>query len=305
MDSQMGATELGFDVDRMIQVIETLILPKILKDLGEIQVTGAVFSMPGYAAILRELRTSEAYLSVRADLFAEPTVDATAPDTEILRAPTSVVSVKNATVLVSGSDAEIPPELLRYNVLIDGKAPVGEPSTIREIPVGEAGKTATYSVSIAAMDLVGNVDPTPVVTEVTVDGIAPKLVIVGERIVKLETTDAFMRWRTSDDLTADEKLRTKVEIFRIKDKKDPLSAELVETLDVAQGERSLAFKVREGSLYRAVVVVQDEVGNESRSSVLLDIAGSGCSISGGTSEQSLPFIIALMAAMTILRRRRD
>ena len=81
------------------------------------------------------------------DLFRIPENDNTAPNTEILDAPTGISNPHDARVRVTGADSEIPQELLQYQVTVNGVTT--EPSFVREFSVGEAGKSGTYEVQVA------------------------------------------------------------------------------------------------------------------------------------------------------------
>src|SRR5262249_38278767 len=80
----LGLAAEGADVGHLRDMLETQILPGALAGIGRIPVTGPVFGgvANGYV-ILRELRTTPAYLVAKADLFVAPAVDTRAPTTSI------------------------------------------------------------------------------------------------------------------------------------------------------------------------------------------------------------------------------
>jgi MYXO-CTERM domain-containing protein len=302
---QQAAATLGFDPAQLRQVMNNAMVPKLLEKLGDLPVTGSMFNFADYAIILRNLDTaSEAYLVAEVDLFRAPANDSNAPDTAILSSPAGIASPATARVQVGGADPEIPSELLRYEVKIDG---VARPlSPITQFTVGEVGQTRTYRVEVAAVDLNNNTDATPATLELTVDGIAPRVLILGERnISQAEGGLVDLSWTATDDTTPESALSTSLKVYRLVDKKDALSAELVEEIEVATGATSAQVDVATGELYRIEVEVTDQAGNTSSSSLLLDAGTGGCLCNaGGNPADAIPMALALIALMMMGRRRR-
>jgi hypothetical protein len=303
VDMKEDAADMGFDVARLLQVLHETVLPTVVHEMGTMPVTGPVFSFADYAVILRDVSSNEAYVAAKVDLFRAPANDQNAPDTQILQAPAGAVNPHDAKVLVTGNDAEIPAELLQYAVTIDG-VPAAAPTYVREIRLGEAGITKTYTVSVAAVDLAGNTDATPATADVLVDGISPSIVIEGDRIRNMpDTTSVELSWQATDDLTDPTRLRAQLRIHRLKDDTNALDTEEVAVIDVAPGQTAASFDVNPGNTYRAELHVIDEAGNDSSSSVLLKVGGAGCSVAGGGASGSLPIVFGIFMALAVLRRR--
>ncbi|HKE14574.1 MAG TPA: MYXO-CTERM sorting domain-containing protein, partial [Kofleriaceae bacterium] len=133
------------------------------------------------------------------------------------------------------------------------------------------------------------VDGTPASVQIEVDGISPEVVVDGERVRDMRdgesehTTD--LTWRMSDDHTDAGQLVPRIEIYQVTDPTDLLSAEHIDTIELAPGATSGTVALSGNALYRAELHVVDSVGNESVSAVLLDASsedGGGCSAAGGT-----------------------
>jgi MYXO-CTERM domain-containing protein len=300
---EAAATDDGFDVARIRQLVSDAILPKVLEEMEPIPVSGSVFSFGDFAVIMRSLTTNKAYLAAGVDLFHAPDNDTSAPDTQILSAPATISNPHDAVLKLGGSDAEIPSELLQYVATIDGVE--AEPSFLGELKVGEVGTTATYEVRVAAMDLAGNVDPTPATASVTVDGVAPFVMVQGARRRSGEEGPVQLGWNMSDDTTADEALRVRVEIYDVEDPTDILSARLIDTQELGAGASSTTVELEQvGGLYRVEVHVLDEAGNDSQSSLLLQIASSGgCSVGGSGNSGATSFLLLLLGLVGLRRRR--
>jgi len=298
---QVYAAETGVDSARLMQVLHEQMLPKLLAKLGAMPVTGPVFSKGEYAVILRGIGNNEAFLSLNADLFHIPADDVGRPETSIIEYPSGPVSVANSQVRVSGVDGMIPTELLRYNVAVDGQA---KPITyVRSFPVGVAGKSGTYEVTVAAVDLNGNVDDTPASVQVTVDGISPVVYLEGERFRDMDGGSTQLSWTMSDDMTDAAVLSARVELYEVKDETDLLSREHVRTIELGPGATAASVEIEDGAMYQAEVHVTDAVGNESIATVLLDSKnGCGCRATDGSSGAST--LLLCLGVFLVLRRRR-
>ncbi|WP_439623572.1 beta strand repeat-containing protein [Gemmata sp.] len=91
-------------------------------------------------------------------------VDETAPDTQILTGPTGLTKNPTPTFTFSGTDTES--GVTEYRVSIDGGKPIvvtGPSFTTRMLGNGP------HTISVAAVDAEGNVDPTPATAAFTVD----------------------------------------------------------------------------------------------------------------------------------------
>jgi MYXO-CTERM domain-containing protein len=303
MEDERKVVGDGFDVARIKQMVHDHILPKLLAEMGPVPLSGPTFALGEYAVLLRQMTTNDAYMSAGIDLFKIPSDDTGAPETTIDSFPTGIVNPHDAVIFVNGTDAEIPSELLQYVVAIDGEAE--EANFVHAYRVGEAGKTASYLFQVSAVDLSGNIDPTPQEVEVTVDGIAPQLNISGRRIREASEGPAQINWTMGDDLTAATALPVRVEIYEVEDPQDALSTRLLRTQELPPGTMTAVVELDEpGGLYRVEVHVSDEAGNDSESSILLTVASSGgCSV-GGAGAGGNAGLLLLALGLLIARRRR-
>ncbi len=304
LEDERDAANAGFDVSRLVELIEDYILPDVVAGVGAIPLTGPTFSFEKYAIILRNLLTNDAFISMGLDLFRIPDVDNGFPDTAIVESPNGPVSPRNAIVRVLGDDVELPPELLQFEVEIDG---VMQPiSFIQTIQVGEAGVSATYNVSVAAVDFAGNVDPTPAEVDVIVDGVYPVVSIVGSRNRPADQGPVDISWNMSDDLTSS--LGVRVEIYDVIDPADSLSAVLIDTQNLAAGTTSTQVEIAGSSrVYRVEIHVVDDAGNDSIASMLLtnpDTGGCGCTAGGRSKGSPAGLWLLALGALAYIRRRR-
>ncbi len=303
MEDERDVTGDGFDVARILQMLHNHILPDLLHEVGPLPLTGPAFSFEGYAIILRELQTSDAFLKAGVDLFAVPENDNTAPETQIVEYPTGPVNPHTAEIRVNGTDAEIPSELLQYELSIDGVKQA--PSFMHTFMIGEMGATATYQVQVAAIDLSGNVDATPDTVELTVDGIVPHVAIAGARTREADKGPVAINWTATDDLSAPAEMDVRVEVYVLDDPADALSARLIDTQELGKGATNTVVELEQvGGVYRVEVHATDEAGNDSKSSLLLTIPSSGgCSVGGTTGAGNMSLLLLALGALAFLRRR--
>lgn len=305
---QVSVTELGFDVARMSEVLGGHVIPELLAELGTLPVTGPVFQagpLP-FAVILRGMDNNDAYMSVHADLYRVPEGDIGPPETSILDYPYRVVSPEAAVVRVGGNDGIIPPELLQYQVTIDGVA--AAPTYVKRFSVGEVGKSGTYDVQVAAVDLAGNVDTSPASVQIEVDGIGPEVLVAGDRVRKSSGGPSELSWTMEDDRTPTADLAPRIELFKVTDPADLLAVEHVRTVELRRGATTGVVEIEDGALYRAELHVRDNVGNETTSAILLDASpeeGGGCSAGGGAGAGGGLAVLLAALGLALAPARRQ
>jgi MYXO-CTERM domain-containing protein len=300
---QAYAAEVGVDSVRLMQVVHDHMLPKMLAKFDKMPVTGPVFAAGEFAVILRGVGNNEAFLSLNADLFRIPANDIGAPETSIIEYPFGPVSPTTSTIRVSGVDGMIPTELLQYTVTINGEAK--KATYVRSFNVGAPGESGVYEVQVSALDLSGNSDPTPASVQVTVDGIAPKVVMPGERFRKMDGGSTDLTWTMSDDMTDAALLGARIELYQVTDESDLLAVEHLETIELPPGATSATVAIEDGKMYRAELHVTDAVGNVTVAAVVLDSENAcGCSAGGGSTGATTLLLGVGLVGLFFRRRRR-
>jgi len=304
LEDHVGASSLGFDVARLHQLVEESYLPELLRDFGRTPLVGSVFGYAGYYLILRDLFTTGGYVGVEADMFRAPTDDTRAPDTWITDVPAAVVTPATSAIRLQGSDAEVPPELLRYRITVNGVA--REPTFMRELTVGKRGESGTYRVEAAAVDLAGNQDPSPATAELTVDGVEPHVAFLHNRERLDGGTTLSVEWAASDDLTPAGELASTVTLYRLTDRTDWMATEVVTSAELPPGLTAASLELEPGSNYRIAVTVRDRAGNESTTAFAYSLAGSGsgCGLSRQPAGGGSAWLLLMSLAVFLRRRRR-
>lgn len=299
---ETGADALGMDFGRLRTLLQEQAVPAVGDMLGEVPLTGAVFGgFEGMYVLLRELETTDDFLVAGVDLYAAPEDDTTAPETMIIDRPGRPVKPADAIVTVGGTDAEIPAELLQFEITAGGRRQ--DPTFLHELKVGKPGESGVYQIEVRAIDLEGNTDGTPARTEVTVDGIPPNLVTKSAPRGGGYKNPTFS-WDMDDDMTAAGSLVPRIEIYKI----NGGDFEQVDVVELSPGTTEATLTLEDGT-YRTVLVVQDGVGNEASDSRIFSVGdgmSGGCAVggpggAGGAVSGGGGVLLAL--ALLALRRR--
>jgi len=308
IDEEASADELGFDFSAMRQLLQERVLPHITEQIAGRPLTGPIFGgIMRFYVLLREIRTTEAFLVARLDLFRAPEHDETAPDTRIVSVPTGLVAAKNAFIIADGTDAEIPTELLKYEGTVDGTRL--KASYVKRIPVGQIGKSGTYTVEVRAIDLAGNSDPTPARTDVTVDGILPRVTITDVPLGVTTTATPPLGWVMSDDLSDPANLTPIVTTYRLPSDGSAGQGDLIDTIELDRGTTATTLSLDRGN-WRAVVTARDEAGNEASDSQVFTVdadAAKGCGCVAGGRDAGGPgglFVVVMGLGIAWIRIRR-
>jgi hypothetical protein len=307
VEDHLGLTELGFDFGRIQQLLEQVILPDVLGQIGQIPVTGPVFGgiegVPIYV-LVKELKTTPAYVAVKANLFKAPDNDREAPTTTIDK-PAGVVSPANAKLMLGGTDRQIPTELLRYRVKIDGMDQ-GEPTFVKLVQVGEAGTSRKYRVEAHAIDLAGNEDRAGVTVEVDVDGVVPHLSLKNQLRGVVDDLSPTLEWTATDDRTSPAELAAHLTITQIPARAGEGAELEVSSSDLSAGTTEATLEGLEaGKQYRVVVTVKDRAGNASSATAIFQVsadAAGGCTV-GTTPAAGLVSLLLVALALAATRRR--
>lgn len=304
----IGLDALGFDFARVEALLEDRVLPELLAGLGEVPVIGSVFGVAGYHLIPRRLRTTDGWLVAKADIFRAPEGDIFAPDTFFAELPAGPVRPTDAALRLEGVDGQVPTELLRYRVTVDGVRRA--PTAITSVRLGEPGRTATYRVEVSAIDLAGNTDPTPATADVTVDGLAPLVEITDGPNGVLDTARPMLEWTASDDLTPASGLVAHVEVSRLS---TGGSRELEQEFVLVAGETKLRLELEPGVAYLVSLRVHDAAGNRGSASRAFSVSadasdantGCACSIGArGSHSAAGGALLCVGLALLLVRRRR-
>jgi hypothetical protein len=297
----LGLEASGVDIDKIKPLLETNVLPAALSGIGQIPITGPVFGAQGVYVILKDLKTTPAYLGVKADLFMAPANDKNAPKTMIVTKPNGIVNPANAKLVFGGSDMEDPADLLQYHVIVDGKS--SPPTFMKELQVGTAGRSQVVHVEVHAVDLAGNEDKAGVAADVNVDGVAPTVMLVNPPRGVIDQLSPSVAWTATDDKSAVGKIAAHITVT------DAASKAKVDDRDLGAGTSQTTLKgLVAAHTYTATVTVSDEAGNIATTQATFGLSndasngGGGCAVGHGADGALSALLVGL--ALLVPRRRR-
>jgi hypothetical protein len=301
IDDRLGLAAAGIDLEQLKALVESTILPGALAGIGRIPISGPVFGgLAGAYVVLKELRTTPAYLVAKANLFIAPAADHDAPTTQIVDRPARAVRPADARLTLGGADAQIPADLLAYRVTVDGKA--AAPTFVRTLLVGEVGKSGTVRVEVHAIDLAGNEDRAGATADVQVDGVAPTITVRDSLRGSIGDLAPTVHFVTADDRTAAGAIALHVRVLDL-----GAAGGTVEDRDLAAGAREATLTgLTAGRSYKAILTARDEVGNLSSAEMIFavaaDASGGGCAFGGGPG--GLGALLLAAAALAASRSGR-
>jgi hypothetical protein len=300
-EDHLGLEAAGISITRIQTLLEQNVLPSALGGIGQIPITGPVFGgIADTYVILKELKTTPAYLAVKANLFRAPADDKDAPTTTIDEKPSTAVKPADAKLMFGGKDKQDPTELLQYHVIVDGKSSL--PTFVRTLTVGTAGKTETIHVEVHAVDLAGNEDRVGAAADVIVDGVAPTLMVIDAPRGAVDELRPTFVWKASDDRSQPAQIAAHITVSEMGG-----SNAQIEDKDLGVGVTTVTLEnLVSGHQYKAVITVRDEAGNEASSQEFFTIspsAGSGgCAVGHGPGGALSALLVGL--ALLIARRRK-
>ena len=248
---------------------------------------------------LRSLASDSGWQRVGMDLVIPDATDTLAPDTSLLDAP-ALVPAGTAAFAVTGNDDDTPPGLLRFRAWLDG-APLfdGEASAL---PTVRADITdGPHVLEVAAVDLNGNEDASPVTHNFIADGNLPRLRVIERPMSIHSALSVTAEWTGEDD---EGPVQSRWELRVLND--DGTTTVVQEAPFAAETTSLEAGGLTPAALYELEIVVRDQAGNVSSETIgfAVDPNLAGCSVRPQRSSPSPLFaIVALLTGLALLRRR--
>ena len=309
VSSEKEALQEGFEVSRIVDLANQILIPNLLRQQNAIRLTVPVFKFDDLLVGLDSLSIANDLLHIGTTLMKKPEFDSRAPDTFWESVPSQIVSLEDAVLRVQGEDDGAADEFLSYVVVVNGEfRGLQRSQTIR---VGELGVTGEVTVEVATVDLHDNEDPTPSKATILVDGVFPQVAIAGSRVRLSDVIGSgseFLTWEMSDDLTDARDLRVFVDVFQLTDPSNLLSSNHIESYEMPKGATQTQVFVQSGGLYRIEIEVTDEAGNRSKSSVLLEVPKEesllGCSLADNNNNVPTGFGMIVLLLCVSLRRKQ-
>ncbi|MEM6731106.1 MAG: hypothetical protein AAF658_06095, partial [Myxococcota bacterium] len=197
LDTRSGPIEL--DPVGLQNTVDELLMPMFEDEMEPMTLTGGVFAASGFVASLVGMETSSTGVSIGLNLYAAVGGDETPPETRLESPPPAITSA-NTTVTMASVDESPPERQLRHRVTIDGVREE-ELRTGRHLAFTSLAR-GKHEIKIAAVDVSGNEDPTPVRVTLDVDALAPKITLIDPPLGFVRDEVVTVEVEVEDDRTA-------------------------------------------------------------------------------------------------------
>ena len=293
---EAGETLIEADRARLGGFVRETVTPMLAERLAGVPIAPGLHSIAGTFIHVRSISSESGWQRVGVDMITPNPDDATTPDTSF-ESPLARIPAGTARFGVSGTDDDTPLGLLRYQATLDGTSlDMGMPSSIRAILFDVT--EGTHVLEVAAVDLAGNVDPSPARHEFYADGTPPELTVTESPLNFIDGRTVNASWIATDD--DGEPVWSRWEVREIRSDGThvvvgdvPFSPDRW-TMELGGLDRS--------ELHELEIMVRDTAGNVTSQTFgfAINPGGGGCAAGGSTSSGAS--LVAL--AMFIWWRRR-
>lgn len=294
-----AASRVEADRERLQTFVTGRVVPALAERLAAAPLVPVVAPREGIHAWLGAVELGGGWLRAALELHVAPAVDTAAPDTRWTAEPPVLAAASGIALQVGGGDAETPAPLLRYHVTVDGTPVTEQPQAgpVVRIPAA-AGE---HLVEVAAVDLHGNRDATPLRQRITVDDQVPQLHVDGAPASLLPEPRLRLRWRVEDDHAG---AGVRWRLLRVMQAGDPAGELVSEGEGDGSGEIDVAG-LDPHCLYKVSIEARDAAGNLTTREYGFGVraAGDGCAVTPGRSGAGWGLVLLALAALLLLRRR--
>jgi hypothetical protein len=294
-----NSTRLHFDPARLQRFVGKVALPMLRKRLDETRLSPSLINVAGFLVELKSVQMAEGYMVVSLDAHdVAPTGNTVPPETLTKTRVPSVVGPQMLKILVGGQDDVTKEALLQYKVRING----GEWS---EATYGGRVDVAVSKdvslIEVAAVDVDGNVDPTPLSIPVLVDDTPPNVSITGRPDSLVPEGSATVAFTASDDRAAPGGMTYRAKLMRVPDGGGVAQVIAERSLP---GQMRVTFDGLAGGVYKIRIEVSDDVGNVTSRDVGFVVEGGGCSVANSPLGAFGPLSLLLAFFVLVGRRRK-
>ncbi|MCC6746938.1 MAG: hypothetical protein IT371_04720 [Deltaproteobacteria bacterium] len=294
-----SASGLAFDAARLEQFLTQVALPTLQQKVANLKLTPAVLQVQGFLLELKHFSTVDGSLALYVDLYQpKPSGERVPPETTLLDRPAGILSPRVLSLTAAGQDNETPANLLRYAFRVDGNK-WSEPSFGRRLDVTIHG--GKHLIEVSAVDLAGNVDPTPASFAVEVDHLPPTVDLMARPDALVSSRKIAVAFSAADDRTPAMELAATAELLRLPEGGGMPAVVKVSPLE--KGATVASFDGLEGGVYKVRLTVRDAAGNVTSMDVGFTVEPqTGCSV--GTPAGAGSTLAFILLGLVLLGRRR-
>ncbi|MEZ0313154.1 MAG: hypothetical protein ACAI38_15375 [Myxococcota bacterium] len=290
----LGSSSLGFTQDGVDRFVRNAVMPFVTKQIGDLPIITGLFDAAYVAITIGALRTTNDAVIAEIGLVDIDASDAVPPTTAIGAAPVCPCS-PDVAITVASTDNTTIGELMRHQVTVDGSPADSDLRAGAQVLV-EGLADGQHTIHLAAVDLMGNLDPVGFDVNVDVDALPPTIRFAEQPRGIVGTHGLRLRIEAEDDTALAERIAYQVGIVSSQAVPDTI----IRSGTVRHGEVLALDDLPDSATIRVRATAQDTAGNSAEASVtmaVLEQPTMGCGAVHGSW-------LGLVAGMFWLRRRR-
>ena len=291
----LGTSSLGFTQEGVDRFIRNAVVPFVTKQVGELPIITGVFDAAYVAITIGAVRTTSDAVIAEINLVDIDANDVTPPTTSVGAAPFCPCP-SDVTIGVGSTDNTTIGELVRHRVSIDG-SPADDALRAGAQVLVEGLTDGEHVIHLAAVDLMGNVDPVGLDVKVDVDAQPPVVRFAGEPRGIIGTHGLRLRIEAEDDTALADRMTYQVGVVSSL----ALPDTIIRSGSVRHGEVLALDDLPDDTTIRVRVTAVDLAGNSAVASVsmaVLDAPTMGC----GAVPASWAGLLAALLAWSMRRR---
>jgi len=287
-----GAT-LGFGEETLRSLVDGALLPALGPTLERLPLLTNLLVAAPVAVRVDAVRVRDDSLEADLELWPRDVVDDSPPET-LVSAPPPALIAEDVDIGLGSWDDRTPDRFMRHQVALDG---VFDDSLVTGSIVRLDGLDhGAHSVQLAAVDLAGNMDPTPETVAFFVDASPPVVTLEDAPRGVVRGDEATLTIRATDDTTLADRLLRGWTLGSLGEPGEP--DRLIDS-GVLQGDGGLTLAgLPEDTVLRFTAWASDEAGNRGEASMAFFANASpdlGCATS---SAIRAPLVLRLLLRRT-------
>ncbi len=290
----LGASSLGFTPEGVDRFIRNAVMPFVTKQVGDLPIISGLFDAAYVAITIGALRTTNDAVIAEIGLVDIDANDAVPPTTTVGLAPVCPCA-SDVAISVASTDNTTIAELMRHRVTVDGSPADSELRAGAQVLI-EGLEDGEHTIHLAAVDLMGNVDPVGVDVTVDVDAQPPTIRFIDQPRGIVGTHGLRLRMEAADDTALADRITYELGIVSSVAAPDTI----IRSGSVRLGEILALDDLPDGATIRVRVTALDIAGNSAEATVsmaVLDDPTMGCVTVHGSW-------LGLAAVALAFRRRR-
>ncbi len=300
-------TALSFSGDTLRSILETGLLPAYAHLIRAIPLLSTLFVTTPLAVRMDTVRVVQGQAEVDVELWPIDHADVTAPETVVAVPPPDPAWV-DVPIELASHDDRTPTRFLRHMVLLDGEPWDEDPLSGTHLYLWELVH-GPHRLSIQAVDLSGNADPTPELYDIFVDDLPPEVRVAGAPDGLTRESAVSLTFAAWDDTSPADALGLRYTLSVMQE--GNLPDRVVREGETRQGATLRFDDLPEDVVLRVTVYATDEAGNEGEGAVAFVSDPNptlGCRTHSGPASASALLgglaLVLLWGATTLRRRRR-